>query len=432
MTHATPRTVPVRALLLSLASLAVPVIAVLAFPEWTQDDQGVLIWLTTLVPAFLFAFYRGLRGVALAVAGAMAVLSLTQVVVLLTGRAAPDWYLLLVIVAVYVGISIALAVFAEILHRERRAAEELALVDPLTGLPNRRHAEVMLDSQFAAAVRGRTLVVVMFDLDHFKRVNDKHGHEAGDEALRAFGDVLRHNTRRMDLSARFGGEEFISILGECELASAVSLADRMRTALEARTFAWGSVTVSAGAAAYEAGMGSYEVLVAAADRALYASKQAGRNRVTGAAPAPAVEAGPPPVRPDSPAAASRGGGETVMLIDDDLAMLRVIDRLLRRAGYRVEETDDPDAVIRRYGAAPPPDLLITDIMMPRMNGLTLADRIASSHPGLRVVYLSGFLSKDVSWAGLPGAATGFVAKPVDPGTLLAVVRDVLDRVVAQG
>jgi diguanylate cyclase (GGDEF)-like protein len=432
MMHAAPRTVPVRALLLSLASLAVPVIAVLAFPEWTQDDQGVLIWLTSLVPAFLFAFYRGLRGVALAVAGAMAVLSLTQVAVLLFGKKAPDWYLLLLIVAVYVGISIALAVFAEILHRERRAAEELALVDALTGLPNRRHAEVMLDSQFAAAVRGRKLVVVMFDLDHFKLVNDKYGHEAGDETLRAFGDVLRQNTRRMDLSARFGGEEFISILGECELASAVALADRMRAAMAARTFAWGSVTVSAGVATYEAGMGSYEVLVAAADRALYAAKQAGRNRVTGAVPVPAAGRGPRPAQAEASAPAGGRGGETVMLIDDDPAMLRVIDRLLRRAGYGVEETDDPDAVIRRYGAAVPPDLLITDIMMPRMNGLTLADRIASSHPGLRVVYLSGYLNKDVSWAGLPGAATGFVAKPVDPDTLLAMVRSVLDRALGPG
>ena len=429
MAPQTLRPVPIRALVLSLGSLAVPVAAVLVFPEWAQDEQGVLIWLTSLVPAFLLAYYRGLRGVALAVAGGMAVLSLTQVAVLLLGETAPNWYVLLGVVAVYVGICIALAVFAEVLHRERRAAEALALLDELTGLPNRRHAEVTLDAQFAAAGRGIPLTVVMFDLDHFKHVNDRHGHEAGDAALRVFADVLRGNTRRMDLSARFGGEEFISILGGSGIPPAVALANRIRVGIEAQVFPWGRLTVSAGVAAYEEGMGSYEVLVATADRALYAAKQAGRNRVTAAESVKTV-APPPPAAPlatRSPLAG--GGGETVIVIDDDPDTLRSVGRLLRRAGYRVEETDDADAVIRRFDAAVPPDLLVTDVMMPRMNGLALADRIMASHPGLRVVYLSGYLQEDVSWAGLPGAVTGFVAKPVVLQALLAMTRDVLDRAV---
>lgn len=428
----TLRPVPIRALVLSLGSLAVPVAAVVVFPEWAQDEQGVLIWLTSLVPAFLFAYYRGLRGVALAVAGGMAVLSLTQVAVLLLGKTAPNWYVLLAVIAVYVGICIALAVFAEILHRERRTAEALALLDALTGLPNRRHAEVTLDAQFAAAGRGIPLTVVMFDLDHFKHVNDRHGHEAGDAALRAFADVLRQTTRRMDLSARFGGEEFISILGGSGIPPAVALANRVRVGIEAQVFPWGRLTVSAGVAAYEAGMGSYEVLVAAADRALYAAKQAGRNRVTAAEPVKTV-APPPPPPPAAPLATrgplAGGGGETVIVIDDDPDTLRSVGRLLGRAGYRVEETEDADTVIRRFGEAAPPDLLVTDVMMPRMNGLALADRIMASHPGLRVVYLSGYLQQDVSWAGLPGAVTGFVAKPVVLQALLATTRDVLDRKV---
>lgn len=429
MAPQTLRPVPIRALVLSLGSLAVPVAAVLVFPEWAQDEQGVLIWLTSLVPAFLLAYYRGLRGVALAVAGGMAVLSLTQVAVLLLGKIAPNWFVLLAVVAVYVGICIALAVFAEVLHRERHAAEALALVDELTGLPNRRHAEVTLDAQFAAAGRGVPLTVVMFDLDHFKHVNDRHGHEAGDAALRVFADVLRQNTRRMDLSARFGGEEFISILGGSEIPPAVALANRVRAGIESRSFTWGRFTVSAGVAAYEEGMGSYEVLVATADRALYAAKQAGRNRVT-AAESVKIMAPPPPAAPlatRSPLAG--GGGETVIVIDDDPGMLRSVGRLLLRAGYRVEETDDPDTVIRRFGEAAPPDLLVTDVMMPRMNGLALADRIMTSHPGLRVVYLSGYLQEDISWAGLPGAVTGFAAKPVAPQDLLAMARNVLDRAV---
>ena len=424
----TLRSVPTRALVLSLGSLAVPVAAVMVFPEWTQHERGVLIWLTSLLPAFLLAYYRGLRGVALAVAGAMAVLALTQAAVLLLDKTAPNWHLLLAVVAVYVGICIALAVFAEILHRDRRAAEALALLDALTGLANRRYAEVTLDSQFAAAERGRPLAVVMFDLDHFKLVNDRHGHEAGDAALRSFADVLRQNTRRMDLSARFGGEEFISILGGSGIPPAVALANRVRAGFESQSFPWGRLTVSAGVAVYEEGMGSYEVLVATADRALYAAKQAGRNRVTVAEPVKALAPPPPPAaRPATLKPLRGGGGEAVMVIDDDPGTLRSVGRLLERAGYRVEETDDVDKVIRRFSEAAPPDLLVTDVMMPRMNGLALADRIMLSHPGLRVVYLSGYLRKEVSWAGLPGAVTGFVAKPVAPQDLLAMTRDVLDR-----
>ena len=422
------RPVPLRALLLSVASLSVPVVAVLAFPSAVQEDQGMLIWLTSLVPAFLLAYYRGLRGVALAVAGGMAVLALTQVTVLLFGRAAPNWTLLLVIVAVYVGVCIALAIFAEVLHRERQAAEGLALVDVLTGLPNRRHAEVTLDAQFAAAARGRKLVVVLFDLDHFKQVNDRHGHEAGDTALRAFADILKRNTRRMDLSARFGGEEFLVVLTDIELRQVLILANRVREDIRAQRFDWGQVTVSGGAAEYQDGMGSYEVLVAAADHALYAAKQAGRDRVEAAArvvadatPAPRAE---PAAAPGAPAPRS---AETILLVDDDLDMLRFVSRMLQRSGYRVEQTDDPEAVIRRYeGDTSGVDLLITDVMMPRMNGLTMVDRISKVFPQLRVIYLSGYLQGEVSWAGLPGAVVGFVAKPV--GTeLLGVVREVLDR-----
>jgi diguanylate cyclase (GGDEF)-like protein len=408
----------------------VPVAAVAAFPGWAQDEQGVLIWLASLVPAFLLAYYRGLRGVALALAVGMAVLSLTQVAVLVLGKTAPDWYLLLAVVAVYIGICVALAVFAEILHRERRTAESLALLDVLTGLPNRRHAEVTLDAHFAAAGRGIPLTVVMFDLDHFKEVNDRHGHEAGDAALRAFGDVLRRNTRRMDLSARFGGEEFITVLGGSGIPPAVAVAERVRAGMESLSFPWGRLTVSAGVAAYEEGMGSYEILVASADRALYAAKEGGRDRVMVAEPVQAVGSSPQPApRPVAPAPPLERGGETVMVIDDDPLMLRAVGRLLQRGGYRVEETDDPEAVIRRFGEPEPPALLITDVMMPRMNGLALADRILVSHPGLRVIYLSGYLQADVSWAGLPGTVTGFVAKPTDPEALLAMTREVLDRAV---
>src|SRR5690606_15056905 len=90
----------------------------------------------------------------------------------------------------------------------------LSLTDPLTGLANRRHLSVYLEREFAAARRGRTLSVLLFHLDRFKEYNDTAGHQAGDEALRAFARILRTETRTMNLTARYGGDEFIAVLTE--------------------------------------------------------------------------------------------------------------------------------------------------------------------------------------------------------------------------
>src|SRR5690606_17472144 len=163
--------------------LTVPVLSVLVFPDWTDDQAGVLVWLTALVPAFLLTYYRGWQGASLALAVGMAVLSITQVVVLSTGLQTPNWTLLMGVVVVFLVVGFGIGWLAELLHRERRAAELMALTDSLTGLPNRRHAQVVLDRVAAAAERGHPLTVVLFDLDHFKKFNDEHGHQAGDEVL---------------------------------------------------------------------------------------------------------------------------------------------------------------------------------------------------------------------------------------------------------
>lgn len=425
-----PRPVPLRALVLSLAALAVPVAAVFAFPQEVQEDQGMMVWMTSLVPAFLLAYYRGLRGVAVALAAGMAVLSLTQVVVLALGIPGPNWALLLAVIAAYVGVCIGVAVFAQILHRERQAAEAMALTDGLTGIPNRRHAETVLHTQFGGAVRGRPLAVVLFDLDYFKKVNDRHGHEAGDEALRAFAQVLARNTRRMDLSARFGGEEFVSMLADSTVEEGIVFAERVRHELAQHQFSWGSLTASAGVASYQDGMGSWELLIAAADRALYAAKGAGRNRVMAADHAGArlsapTRAIPSAATPGTPAPVH--GGESVLVVDDDPDAGRAVARILERMGYRVQQEDDPIEVIRRYEGGWRPHLLVSDVVMPQMSGLTLVDHLTGLDPDIRVVYMSGYVQRPVSWAGFPGKVVAFLEKPAEMHELLSTVRSVLDR-----
>lgn len=278
-----PRPVSLRALLICLGALAVPVIGALAFPQ-SLGDYGVLLWLLALVPVFLLAYYRGWRGVAVATAAGMAMLSLTQALVILLEIMPPDWWLLLGVVTAYIAIALGVGWLSETLHRERLRAEQLSLTDPLTGLPNRRYASLIIQSEFTAAQRGRPVAVVMFDLDRFKAYNDRHGHAAGDEALRALARVLAVSTRHMNLSARYGGEEFLSVLSDCDAEGALLFAERIRTGLRSARLPGGPLTVSAGVAVYREGMQSPEELLAAADRALYQAKRDGRDRASVAAP----------------------------------------------------------------------------------------------------------------------------------------------------
>lgn len=154
------------------------------------------------------------------------------------------------------------------LHEEIRA---LSLTDPLTGLANRRHLEMFLEKEFAAAQRGRALAVVLFDLDRFKEYNDAVGHQAGDEILRAFARVLTSQTRAMNLGARYGGDEFLAILADTPLDGALIHAGRVADAVVSDPALHG-IGVSAGVASYTRGMSCPEDLIRAADLDLYRRK----------------------------------------------------------------------------------------------------------------------------------------------------------------
>ena len=164
-----------------------------------------------------------------------------------------------------------------------------ASVDPLSGMLNRRgfsEASNRLIEREAAA--GRPVTVMIFDIDHFKGINDRFGHPAGDEILKLFSTVVISNLRINDLSGRIGGEEFAALLA-CSLDEGVIVAERVREAFEGSNIACeeGPVdtTVSIGVAGGPAGT-ELEVLLAAADTALYQAKRSGRNRVEAAAELP--------------------------------------------------------------------------------------------------------------------------------------------------
>lgn len=263
--------IPATAILLSMLALSVPALSIAAAGEAPSRFES-LVWLAVLIPAFLLAYYRGWKGVATGLALGMAVFSLGQVYLVLVGGRLPDWPLMLAITTAYIGIALALGAVAERLHEEREKAERLALYDPLTRLPNRRYLDLILDKEFAAAQRGRVVVAIAFDLDGLKEINDRHGHLAGDDALRAVGRVLAGTTRTMDLSARFGGDEFISILSSSSTAGALVFVGRVLEAVRGIEHFGGRLSLSAGVAVYDISMVEPRDLVGAADRALYQAK----------------------------------------------------------------------------------------------------------------------------------------------------------------
>jgi diguanylate cyclase (GGDEF)-like protein len=173
------------------------------------------------------------------------------------------------------------------MHRERSDARsrQLALVDPLTGCANRRALEDRLTGELAFARRTKKpLSMLVVDVDHFKRVNDTHGHAIGDEVIRHVADVLRGGVRTSDVVARYGGEEFCAVLREADLEGASILAERLRAAIAGREVTVGErtlqITASIGVATFEVGDElAPDSMFRRADAALYRAKQSGRNRV---------------------------------------------------------------------------------------------------------------------------------------------------------
>lgn len=164
---------------------------------------------------------------------------------------------------------------------------ELSSRDPLTGVWNRRQFDVALTSEIDRVARaGEPALVLMIDIDHFKNVNDSHGHAAGDAALVKLAELLRQAAREVDHIARLGGEEFCILLPHSELDGAMHLAGRVHTAV--RDADWReferSITVSVGVAVAQAPDETPQAVLARADQALYRAKDGGRDQVVLAEP----------------------------------------------------------------------------------------------------------------------------------------------------
>lgn len=163
---------------------------------------------------------------------------------------------------------------------------KMAVVDALTGAYNKRYFEERLREEFSYCLRNKVVLsLVMFDIDHFKKINDTFGHPAGDYVLGHISDLTRSIVRNEDIFARYGGEEFTIILKTTDSEGAMILAERLRQLIEENQFTFGGnkipVTISVGVATLSGkNLSDWESLVKAADCLLYKSKNAGRNRVS--------------------------------------------------------------------------------------------------------------------------------------------------------
>lgn len=183
-------------------------------------------------------------------------------------------------------LAIAFNLMTEKLEQSQKELKNLAIIDELTGIYNRREFNLQLKNELERSGRySHCFTLLLLDIDHFKKLNDTYGHQAGDEALQTIAALLKQEFRDLDRVARYGGEEFIVILPETSSSIAYAVAERIRQLISAYTLPINNgeqtinVTVSGGLATFPNDGESEEALIHNADRALYAAKGSGRNKI---------------------------------------------------------------------------------------------------------------------------------------------------------
>jgi two-component system cell cycle response regulator len=179
--------------------------------------------------------------------------------------------------------------YSDKLRHNMQLSVEMAITDPLTRLHNRRYMSSHLDTLMKGASPAKPISFLILDIDHFKSVNDTHGHDVGDEVLREFANRISANVRGIDLACRHGGEEFVVVMPDTDGAFAFSVAERLRQSIEATPIKISrppnllNITVSVGIASSVGTPDAPDQLLRRADQALYRAKREGRNRVIGEA-----------------------------------------------------------------------------------------------------------------------------------------------------
>ena len=290
--------------------------------------------------------------------------------------------------------------------------------DALTGVGNRRRLTEDLAAMSGRVTRyGHVYCVALFDIDHFKALNDSAGHAAGDDVLRAVAAALSRAIRGGDTLYRYGGEEFLALLSEQSLDGAARAGERLRVAVEALGLEHpeGRVTVSAGVAGPGDGTsGSPEELIEPADQALYRAKELGRNRVEIAAATV-----PQPAEPVEPVEAV----VRLLIADDDEAVRLTLSALAARhpALELVGAAADADEAIE-LARQHRPDVVLLDVSMPGGGGVRAATGIRDVMPDARLVALSAHDGPNVQLDMSRAGAIGYLVKGTSDEDIVSAIR----------
>jgi diguanylate cyclase (GGDEF)-like protein len=300
---------------------------------------------------------------------------------------------------------------------ERR---RMAMTDALTGVHNRRYFMNHMRREFKRSRRlGGDLSLLVCDIDHFKHINDRHGHAAGDDVLVEFARrVQKSLPRENDWCARMGGEEFSVVLPQTSLAGAARGAEKIRLVVAASPMETGAgnvdVTVSIGVTSLsvlgDPGTATAEQLLRRADDCLYTSKYQGRDRVTLDGATPGAPAGKPL--------------KSLLYVDDDSDIREIVQMSLSLDGNLQVHTSDGGERALLKMRLEKPDLVVLDVMMPGMDGPSLLRRMRSDPELARipVIFMTAKVSTSETGRLRELSSIGIIAKPFDPMTLGKQVR----------
>lgn len=305
--------------------------------------------------------------------------------------------------------------------------ERLATIDELTGLPNRREAMSFLADVWSHSVRtAGNLSCVAIDIDHFKRVNDTHGHDVGDEVLRALAANLRKLVRGGERLCRVGGEEFLLICPGATTSDAGKAAERLRSAVEAHPIRAriGTITatISAGVATRRRGDTGVEDMLRRADDALYVAKRGGRNRIALASLVPTLDTGSAS-RDDgafsnagAPTTAPKG---TVLVVSDDAGTTAAARRCLEGDGYAVTNAGDRVSALERLSDSPPHLILVaSDLPGTDVRAWITKLRESESTANVPILVTTGAPTTDELLRFIDAGADGLIKTPLQQRELL--------------
>lgn len=312
----------------------------------------------------------------------------------------------------------------------------LAFKDPLTGLYNRRYMEDACKRMFLLGQRyGHTVAILFIDVDQFKKINDRLGHEVGDTVLTQVAEILTRCLRQSDIIARYGGDEFLVVLPHTSVIEAVNTASRI--CKDAHSAVLGDheqtvpLSLSIGVALSSGENKDFNETIRKADEALMRAKTTGGNQVLqwnaiemeqnlAHIQEPADEPTGHP-SPDTP------GRTGILLVDDDPVILQYLDRLLRKQQYTIFAALSAGEAEKALDANPGCiDLLITDINLPDMNGFELLNTVSQKDPLIVKIVISSDVSADRAILAMRHGAYDIIQKPFTNDQLIMSVNRAMD------